>query len=115
MADSDTGLFVFLVIFWTLLTIFSNVFINYLEEPISDNINDFVPDSDNLELSDSETSNFMAGLYNFLSEVPIINAFVPLAKILTFGYSDKIPGLIVIFLDATMILTYYVVWGLFKR
>ena len=115
MADSEAGLFVFLIIFWTLLTIFSGIFQNYLEEPVANSINGYLPDTENVEISETESGNFMGGLYNFLSDVPIIKSFVPLVKLLTFGYSSKIPEYITIFLDATMILTYYVVWMMFKK
>jgi hypothetical protein len=116
MADSDTRLFVSLIFFWTFLTIFSGMFANYLEEPIGTNINNFVPSPDlSINEENSGITKFMLGIYNFLSEIPVINSFIPLVKILTFGYSDKIPPVVTIFLQATLIFTYYVVWVTFKK
>jgi hypothetical protein len=115
MADSTSRLFVSLILFWTFLTIFSNVFHNYLEEDLSTSITSLTDDASLDYSQKSWWENIFNGVFNVMDEIPIIKLFVPLMKMLTFGYSDKIPGLVVIFLDATLLFTIYVVLDAWKK
>ena len=114
MADSESRLFVSLILFWVGLTIFSSIFANYIDQPLSSNIGDYAPDNNQDVTQLNGWERFASGFYNTLSEIPIINVFIPLVKLLTFGYSSTIPPLITMFLQGVMILTYYVIWRTFK-
>lgn len=95
--------------FWTLLSIFTNVFENSL---INTPINVIVEDVQNKEVKQTMkgTESFLAGLFDVLDDIPIISFFTPLLRLLTFQYSSNIHPLISIFLSAISILTIYSIY-----
>lgn len=100
--SSNTDLFVVLVCFWTLLTMFSYTFDEVL---LVGDIEDLVPgeSSQRVDLS-SGFREFMSDAFGLASNIPIVNVFVPMVKMLTFQYPD-VPNLFVIFLNLIMVLT----------
>lgn len=115
MADSR-NILVFLIVFWGLLTLTSYVFSDYLQkEPLllsdirclnyrNDQTCPHITD-DNQESFKGIINNLLSDIFNIAEDIPLINVFVPLAKILTFQYNSYIPGFLTIILDVLAILT----------
>lgn len=96
-------LFIFLVYFWILLIIISNIFDVRLTDVTIEQINPETP----------KPHNFLS--WETLEGIPIINWFVPIAKIMTFSYSDEIPKYISWLLISTSIFSAYVVFSLWRN
>lgn len=94
------NLFVVLVSFWTILSIFSFMFGDSL---INGQLQELKPDVDV-----RGTDKWLGGLFETLEDIPVVNSFLPLMKVLTFQYSDNIPTALVLILDATLIFTGYI-------
>lgn len=104
---SNIRLMVFVICFFTLLTVFSVVFDTALTyTPISN----FKPDTTNSNLEGS--ASWISNTFDSLSDIPIVNLFVPLLKLLTFQYAE-VPTIINIFLDMItliMSIAFFVAW-----
>lgn len=99
---SKTSLFVFLICFWTLTLIISNIIDLRLSITTPE---DFY--------SSTELGNTPNGFYDILDNIPIVKYFVPMMKIMTFSYSSEIPAMLSIFLLATGIFSIYVIVATF--
>jgi len=98
-------LFVFIVCFWSIMAIFSSIF----DVTIGlNNVRDLSPDSVTPDKVESGYKKFVTGLFNAISDVPILSAFVPLFKIMSFAYTDEIPAILSIFLNIMTILSGFV-------
>ena len=97
----------FIIIFWIFLTILSGYFEqDILKNNIEDlNINEEITPQDN---------NFITTILNGLDNIPIINSFTPLFRIMTFQYSKEIPAFLSIFLILFSILSAYLVYSMFR-
>lgn len=113
MDDNTSRLFVFMIIFWTLLTIFSNVF----EERLSDDVTQYVLSNSNGEKPSDLTfwENIQWAFNQTIDSFPLINKFGPLFRIMSFQYSSQVPVLVTIFLDALGILTGFIVLQMIKN
>lgn len=109
MGETTTKMFVILVCFWTLLTILTNIF----EESFSyTDISEFNPDTN--EINNGGHNKLLGWVFNTLDEVPLINAFVPLMKIMTYQYVSGIPGTVSILLNITIIISAYIVYAMIR-
>lgn len=86
--DSNKDLLLWLGVFWTLLLILSNVFQVDLSNARIDNL---VP-------SDQQKATFLDKLFNAIDQIPVVNLINPLLKIMSFQYTDQVPGWISAFL-----------------
>lgn len=100
------GLFISLIIFWTLLAIFSNAFNVELSKT---DIVGLYPDQ-----SQYEQESYKVGLFDWLLKIPGINILVPLLNILTFQYTDTVPVWLTLLLDMTAIFTVFIVYTLIR-
>lgn len=103
-----TRLFVFLIVFWTLLTIFSRVLT--LQEDLGTDVREY----DSSSSTETGNTGFLAGLFDTLEDIPVINTFVPLMEIMSFQYTDQVPAVLSIFLHATNIFTIYIIYSLIR-
>lgn len=108
--SAATELFVFLLCFWTLMTILSNVLNVSLSKT---DTRDFMPSD--VRKDDPQLNIFPNNLFGFFSQVPFIKYFVPLAKIMLFQYSSEVPVIVSIFLNITALLTAYLVLEMFRK
>lgn len=92
MGKGDSALFVSIVMFWTVLIIFSNMFSSSL----------YVASSGGTETS------FLVKLYDSLEVIPVVEYFVPILRIMTFQYSSDVSPLLGLFLNSYAILSAYV-------
>lgn len=111
MDDNSTRLFIFLIFFWTLLTIFGNVF----EHSLSTRITEYTLQDTNVELNQNFVEKTINLFTNTMENVPLLNKFVPLFRIMTFQYSENVPVLVTIFLDGLGVLTAFIVLQMIKN
>lgn len=113
MDDTTTKLFISLVIFWTLLTMFSYAFSDKLQ-----NIQ-IIKDGNTISETVIDQRSFFSkvvdNITDTLTDIPIIEYIVPLLKILTFQYAEQIPALMVLFLNMIGIFTAYIGLQLIKN
>lgn len=108
MGENTTQIFVVLICFWTLLTLGTYAF---GEELTGTHISEFMPN----EGSDvSGWKSFIGGIFDSVENLPILNVFVPLMKIMTYNYVDGLPLGITLFLQVTLILSAYVVYTMLR-
>lgn len=107
MAD-DNGLFIWLLSFWVLITIVSNVF---HEDIMLGNIRQLRAQG----IEETEIhKTFISQILDIADNIPIINIFTPLLRIMSFEYVTINPILIII-LDMISILSAYTMVLLFKK
>lgn len=109
MADDKTGLFVTLLCFWAVISILSYTFNEQLTESI---ISDYKPNYN--EDSSESSKNFITLLFDTLDDVPIVSAFVPLFRIMSFQYTDTVPFWLSIILDMSVVFTGYIMFSLVR-
>ena len=108
---TKTTLFVFLVCFWSLLGVFSNI----LDVQLStSHITDYTESDIIQDTEDPYFKRLMSNIYSTLSDIPIIEYFVPLFKLMTFQYYDGVPGFLSIILSALGLLTAYIMFATIK-
>lgn len=93
-------IFVTLLCFWALLALLSYYFDVELSKT---SLSDLNPPS-----VDETDKGFVESLFDIGSDIPILNAFIPLLKMLTFQYVD-VPPAITIMLDVIAILSAFVI------
>ena len=107
--SSNFIFFVFLIAFWTILGILSS----YLEiQSTKTTIADIKGTGD--IPSDDKSGNFLSGIFDTLDDIPIIQLFVPLAKVLTFQYADDLPPAVTMILDMFAVITIFVLLSTVK-
>lgn len=102
----ESRLFVFLVCFWTLLTFFSNVFHYQLT---GTDISVLRSDGFNVVESGNVLKDVLAFFVEGIDQIPIVNYFTPLLRMVTYQYAD-FPLILSAFLDLLMIISAYVVF-----
>lgn len=100
---ANTHLFVFIVCFWTILTLLSNV----LGQDLLVNRPSEI--ANNLDYE----KDWITQTFDTLDDVPMVNVFVPLLKILTFS-TTSVPPYLTIILDMMAIFSAYVFVGLIR-
>lgn len=110
MADS-TKLFVFIVLFWGLLTTFSYVFEEQIGYPVLDETELFMQDTDTQVLKNAD--NWLDNTVKYFIDgiektIPFADLFTPILRLLTFQYVPEVPALIVYLLDVIAIFSLYV-------
>lgn len=93
------ALFVFLVVFWTMLAVLSNMFGEHLTKT----------DITTITNTKSVQENNQNWFFNILNGIPGVNLITPLLKIMAFQYTDNIPIALTLMLDMTAIFTLYIV------
>lgn len=105
-SNNTTSLFLFFIFFWGIISFVSSYLgVQITKSSLADYRSDNQPDA-------SFYQKFMTGTFNFLDNIPVVNYFVPLFKIMTFNYGNEIPKLLSILIDALAIISAYVVWHL---
>lgn len=108
-----TPIFIFLISFWILATILSRYF--EVNAVLTD-IDTLKSDYSGIEVEEQNVIKaFFTDVFETLDQIPIINAFTPLLRIMSFQYSNQIPASLSIFLDSIAILSAFVVVSVFKR
>lgn len=108
MSDNTrTNLFLFLVIFWGVLTAFSNVFENQYVLVKTD-LSELTPDSINTKEQETGIQKALSGIFNVLDDIPFIKAFIPLFRMMSFQYGE-FPAIITIILDLFAIISGFIV------
>lgn len=99
-----TALFVFLVVFWTVLAVLSGMFGEHLTK------------TDITEISKNSLDRRMnsAGFFDLLNSIPGVNLITPLIKIMAFQYTDSIPIALTLLLDMTGIFTLYIIASMIR-
>lgn len=105
-----TDLFVFLILFWTLLTIATNISWLGINDLTPSSITEFTPDGDPVADSGNIITNFIDGL----EQMPVLNILVPFFKIISFQYTDQIPSWLSTFLVAFTLFTAYILITMVK-
>lgn len=109
MDDETTKLFVYLIMFWTVLTILGGFF----EQNLVSELNDLKVKRD------SYTSpTFIDKVLNIgnilLDNTPFLDNFAPLYRILTFQYSKEIPPALSVFLWMFSIYSTWIVFNMIR-
>lgn len=106
---NNTPLMVFIVSFWLLLAILSNMFHEQLltSEFSNLNNNDFPTQKE-----EKGFKKLLSGAFNTLDDIPVIKYFVPIMQMMTIGYIDGLPIFITLILDAIGFFTIWIVISL---
>lgn len=97
-----TGIFIFLVGFWVMLAILSNMFQLSLSES---HISEYLPG----EEPDQETSKgLISNIFDTLEDIPGVSVFVPLMEIMAFQYTDEVPIALTLILDSFGLITMFI-------
>lgn len=99
-----TVIFVTLICFWLILGLISYYFDVELSKS---SLSDLEPNNPS-----NEEKGFVSSLFDLASEIPIVNAFVPLLKMLTWQYT-AVPVPISMILDVIAILSAFVLVSVF--
>jgi len=111
MSKTRDTLFVVLVSFWTFLIIFSNIFVDYLEKPL---VTGSIEDITVKNIPEKDTASILERIFNVLDNIPVVNVFTPLFKIMLFQYTDQIPYTVSILLSLITALSGFVLYGLIR-
>lgn len=114
MADSgNTVLFVSLVVFYTLIVVFSNVFdvvivndVSYTREELR-----------SMSFGERQKAFYEEGvkwLFGHLDDMPVVQYFTPVLKIMSFGFIDQVPALVSILLNMVNVFTAFIVLDQFR-
>lgn len=104
----STPLFAFLISFWILLLILANVTSKQL---MTSTLDDYIYKDDPDTTTYNTITMWISNMFEILDDIPIINSFTPLFKIMFIGYvSDEVPTTISILLSGITIFSMYVTY-----
>ena len=107
--DTATGVLIVLICFWALLSVFANYFGVELAATRLETVGDIG------STNDRGFFGIIGGLLDFLDNIPIINYFVPLLRIMSFQYSDQVPVILTLLLYGLSLITMLVFFETLRK
>lgn len=102
--DLTTRIFFLLIIFWSILAIFTQLFDVTLTKT------DITKSGELTNVKQSTADQ----VFSFLNKIPVVKNFTPLIQIMSFQYTNQVPAIMSIMLNALSIITLYVAYFTFK-
>lgn len=126
MADTGkTALLVYILTFWSLVTMFTFFFQEDINNTtiLTENMGCLKPNSNLPDtICENQNNDLFTGInkifniiWNVTSEIPILNIFTPLLRVLTMGYTSALPVWLTIILDLLAVYTGLIIYGLIRE
>lgn len=111
MTETRDFIFTFLIIFWTILIIISNL----VDEELTKN-GEYYLSGEVKQESQSFINKVLGGIFDTLDKIPVINFLTPILKIMSFQYNqDLVPWWLSWVLNIFTIFTVYIVYSLTRK